>query len=158
MDHSRIRITPEPSELPLNHALWSRRHFVAGGIVASLVGPTAIARLLGPSTRMDVASPDDLSSDVGMPLVLHADDGRAFEATVTGVTEGTSSGPFRQISMHLESDTECPQDVYHVEHPSRGFSRLLVVPVVHPADDPAARVSRHGAFAYQITFVRALSA
>jgi len=142
----------------LSHAQWSRRHFVAGGIAASLLGPTAIARLLGPSTRLDAAEPEDLAADVGATLVLHADDGVQLEAIVTDVTAGRRSGPYREVSIHVESDTAWPQGVYHVEHPSRGIAPLLVVPVVHPADDPMARRSRHGEFAYQITFVRAPSA
>lgn len=126
---------------------------MAAGLAVLALGPAALTF----ARRFETYDLDDLFDVRGEDLRIHGD-GRSVVARVVDVTEGRRAGPYRQVSLHLESDGSLPQGVHRVEHPTGGETTLLVVPVVHPADDPNSSVRRHGAFAYQIDFVRAARA
>ena len=130
-----------------------RRGFVAGLAVALVLGPAGMTRAFAPARRLDEMALDDLLALRGHSVRLHAEDGTAA-ARVRGVDERDPTGPFRQIELMLESDVALPQGVHRIEHDGTVSVPLLVVPVVHPADDPDAPSTRAGRYAYQITFVR----
>lgn len=138
---------------PLHALPLSRRGFVAGLATALVLGPSGVVRALAPSRPLDRTPLDDLFDEPGTLLRLRGERA-AITARVRSVEERAPAGPFRQVSMLLESDEAIGQDVLEVEHPERGRCPLLVVPVVHPADAPGATMVRRGRFAYQISFSR----
>lgn len=131
------------------NAPCSRRGFVVGGLALLALGPAAFTF----TRRLDTAPAEELLSLRGETLRIHGTSA-SIDALVVDAREGRRTGPYRQFSLLLESDGVLPQDVHRVETSDGDTTDLLVVPIVHPADDPDGHGQRHGAFAYEITFTR----